>query len=77
MTDTPLRALLGSDDRDSGCDGAFEVVDQYCEAVDRGEPVADRFKEFLAHIANCAACREDSEGLLAALRDQEKDEDAG
>jgi hypothetical protein len=27
------------------------------------------------HIANCAACREDTEGLLAALREIEGDKE--
>jgi hypothetical protein len=35
--------------------------------------MSDRFAAFLTHIANCTACREDTEGLLAALRDQDVD----
>jgi hypothetical protein len=67
MTDNPLKHLLGSVDRDPGCDKAFEQLDEYCEAVRRGEDVASRYAEFVTHIGNCAACREDTEGLLAAL----------
>jgi len=48
MTDEPLKRLLGTPARDPGCEGAFEVLDQYVEA-----------------------CREDTEGLLAALDDLE------
>lgn len=77
MTDMPLRALLGSSDRDPGCDAGLDVIDEYCDAVDRGEPLSDRFTEFLSHLANCEACREDTEALLAAIRDQKKDENAG
>ena len=67
MTDTPLKRLLGSGGRDPGCDIAFEQIDQYCEALRRGEDVSAHFAQFVTHIGNCAACREDTEGLLAAL----------
>ena len=76
MTDTPetraVRAILGSDHRDPGCDAAFEVFDEYCEAVERGDPVEEHFAMFLTHIRNCADCREDADGLLAALRAQKE-----
>ena len=75
MTDTPLRALLGNDGPDPGCEGAFEVFDEYCDAVLGGEPLVNRFAGFLAHIENCPACREDAESLLAALREEESDGD--
>jgi hypothetical protein len=72
MTDFDLERLLGSQNPDPGCDEAGELMDAYCELVARGEPVSDRYAEFLTHMSNCAACREDMEGLLAMLRDQEK-----
>lgn len=67
MKRPPIEGLLGTGERDPGCDGAFEVLDQYVEAVRRGEDPRLRYAEFVAHIRNCAACREDTEGLLAAL----------
>ena len=67
MTAEPLERLLGSADRDPGCEGAFEVIDQYVEAIRRGADVQRRYADFVTHIRNCAACREDTEGLLAAL----------
>jgi len=67
MTHRLLPDLLGTGDHDSGCDAAFELMDQYVEAIRRGEDVAGRYAGFVAHIRNCAACREDTEGLLAAL----------
>ena len=72
MTDQPLERLLGTAARDPGCDGAFEVLDQYVEALRRGDDVASRYTDFVTHIRNCAACREDTEGLLAALDDLEQ-----
>ena len=77
MTDVPLRALLGHAGRDPGCDAGLDVIDEYCDAIDRGEPLDDRFAAFESHLANCAACREDTDALLAAIRDLKKDERAG
>jgi hypothetical protein len=72
MTDVDLQRLLGSADADPGCEAGGELMDSYCELVSRGEPVFDRYAEFLTHMSNCTACREDMEGLLAVLREQEK-----
>ena len=72
MTKSDLEKLLGSADRDPGCDAGLDVIDVYCEAVVRGAPIADRFTEFLTHLSNCTACREDTESLLAVLREQQK-----
>ena len=72
MTRPPLEQLLGNGARDPGCEGAFEVLDQYVEAVRSGADVGLRYADFLTHIRNCAACREDTEGLLAALNDLEQ-----
>jgi hypothetical protein len=69
MTDIDLDRLLGSAHDDPGCNEAGELMDAYCELVSRGEPVTGQYDEFITHMANCAACREDMEGLLASLRD--------
>ena len=68
MTDERLRRLLGNARRDLGCDAGFEALDRYAEARLRGNDVEEAFPEIVAHLENCAACREDVEGLLAALR---------
>lgn len=67
MMHDPLEALLGRAGRDPGCDAAFEDLDRYCEAVTSEEDATRQFPAFALHIRNCAACREDTEGLLAAL----------
>jgi hypothetical protein len=72
MTESQLQKLLGSTDPDPGCDESGELMDEYCELVCRGEPLSDRFATFLTHMANCTACREDTESLLALLLEQEK-----
>ena len=71
MTSRDLHELLGNADRDPGCDGAFEQFDEYCDALMRGEPVVERFADFLTHLTNCTTCREDADSLIAALRAQE------
>ncbi|HYK90113.1 MAG TPA: hypothetical protein VE398_15165 [Acidobacteriota bacterium] len=63
-----LERLLGSRSPDPGCEVCFEVLDQYVEAVLRGEDTASRFPKVVTHLLQCEACREDTEGLLAALR---------
>lgn len=68
MSDDLRDRLLGSGFLDAGCEPGFEVVDQYAEAVVQGLDVARLFPEVVAHLASCAACREDTEGLIAALR---------
>lgn len=72
MIESDLRKLLGSADPDPGCDHSGELMDAYCELVSRGEPLTAEFAGFLTHLVNCAACREDTEGLLAVLLEQEK-----
>ena len=74
MTESELDRLLGSDDPDPGCDHSGDLMDEYCELVLRGEPLPGHFAMFVTHIANCTACREDTESLLALLREQEKSE---
>jgi hypothetical protein len=67
MSDRRVRKLLGNARRDLGCDAGFAVMDQYAEALLRGENVERAFPALVAHLENCCACREDVDGLLAAL----------
>jgi hypothetical protein len=60
--------LLGSSEPDPGCEACFELLDQYAEALLRGDDAERLFPQLVAHIASCPACREDTEGLIAALR---------
>ena len=76
MSDELLNRLLGRGERDPGCEACFEVLDQYAEAVLRGEDAARLFPQVAAHLAGCPACREDTEGMLAALRAAPPPDDA-
>jgi len=71
MTDHRLDQILGTTGRDPGCDAGLDLIDAYCDIVARGDPVPERFADFLTHLGNCRACREDTESLLAAVREQE------
>jgi hypothetical protein len=68
MNEERLKRLLGSPRQDLGCEAAFAVMDRYAEALLRGETVEQAFPAVVAHLENCPACREDTEGLLTALR---------
>ena len=68
MTNQPLDRLLGTSAHDPGCEATFEVMDQYVDAVLRGGDVRRKYDAVVTHLENCAACREDAEGLLAAIR---------
>jgi len=69
VTDPRFHRLLGTADHDPGCDAGLDVIDVYCEAVLRGDVDRDRFRDFLTHLGNCTTCREDTESLLAVLRE--------
>jgi hypothetical protein len=67
MKDDLRARLLGMGVPDPGCEACFEALDEYAEALLRGGDVSRLFPEVVAHLAGCEACREDVEGVLAAL----------
>ena len=54
---------------DPGCSVSRRDIGAYAELIIRGSPPAPRFPGVAAHLESCAACWEDVEGLIAALRD--------
>jgi len=68
MNDYLKNLILGRGPLDHGCEAGMAVVDLYAEALLRGDDVERLFPEVVAHMAGCAACREDIEGLIEALR---------
>ncbi len=68
MSNERLRQWLGNARGDAGCEAGFAVMDRYVEALLQGENVVQTFPEVVAHLENCTACREDVDGLLAAVR---------
>ena len=71
MKDDSLEHLLGRPGRDPGCEMGFTQLDRYCDAVRGGEDVERKFPNLVRHIQNCPDCREDTEGLLAFLKELE------
>lgn len=67
-----LPDFVNSDVDDLCVQAANDALMAILELVARGEPVPDRYTEFLTHMHNCTACREDMEGLLAMLQQQER-----
>jgi hypothetical protein len=70
MKDTAeLRAFLRTDPRDVGCGQTWNVIHVYVELVLTGHDPELRFPGVTVHLAACAPCTEDFDGLLAALHD--------
>jgi hypothetical protein len=52
---------------DAGCDVTFQVLDRYVQAHGHEPGPGQRFPGVAAHLRGCGACRQDCEGLLAAV----------
>ncbi len=50
------------------CDDVLRLLDQFAEAVLRGEDVAELMPLVQRHLEMCADCREEFEALLRILR---------
>ena len=77
MTERPteqvVRAVLGPDAPELGCDECFDQLDRYVEAELEGRDPEAAVPGMTAHLSGCPACREDHESLVAmvsAERDQ-------
>lgn len=68
LSRSAVARLLAITSGDPGCDAVFAALDEYVDAVLRGDDVEARFAQLRRHLEQCGACREDAEGLLAALR---------
>lgn len=74
MTDAPqrepnaLEEFLATNQVDSGCARALELLDVYADQLVAGERPEERFPDIAAHLAACGPCAEDLEGLLAKIR---------
>ena len=65
-----LDDFLRTDPRDVGCARAMEMLHIYAELAAAGAPAEQPYPGIAAHLRACGPCSEDSEGMLAALRDQ-------
>ncbi|MEO7840220.1 MAG: hypothetical protein ABIU06_12805 [Anaerolineales bacterium] len=67
-----LRALAVTEAQEISCEDVFAVLDQFVEAVHRGENVLIFMLLVRRHLDICLACREEYEILLKTLQLQLK-----
>jgi hypothetical protein len=63
-----LGSLVQEDPQQVSCDEVFVVLDQFAEAVQRGENVLLLMPLVKKHLDVCPACREEYETLLRMLQ---------
>ena len=63
-----LRELDATQDVEFDCSQVYQLLDQYAEAVQRGEDGAAWIPLIQAHLERCTDCRQEFEALLGALR---------
>jgi hypothetical protein len=63
-----LATLARSDSHEISCDEVFVVLDQFAEAVHRGENVLLLMPLIKQHLDICPACRDEYEALLDMLQ---------
>lgn len=63
-----LKSLAAADANEISCEDVFTVLDQFAEAVDRGENVLLLMPLVRQHLEICPNCREEYETLLRMLQ---------
>ena len=69
-SDGIIDILLGGPDPDPGCDATMSQLAAWADQKQAGLDADAAFPGVAAHLRYCAGCREDAEGLLAALAEQ-------
>jgi hypothetical protein len=63
-----LHSLAVTEEREISCDEVYAVLDQFAEAVMRGENVLPFMPLVRQHLEMCPDCREEYETLLRMLQ---------
>lgn len=63
-----LKSLAAADANEISCEDVFTVLDQFAEAVERGENVLLLMPLVRQHLEICPNCREEYETLLRMLQ---------
>jgi hypothetical protein len=63
-----LTATARSEDT-IGCNGCFELMDQFAQAELEGRDVPEALEVVLVHLEQCKCCRDEYDALLTALRE--------
>ena len=54
-----------------GCDGCYELLDQFAQAELDGIPIPESLKVVHDHLVQCKCCRDEYSALLTGLRELE------
>jgi hypothetical protein len=65
-----LTATARSEDT-IGCNGCFELMDQFAQAELEGRDVPEGLEVVRVHLEQCKCCRDEYNALLTALREIE------
>jgi hypothetical protein len=65
--DRLLKALLGPDEPELGCEQCFEELDRYVELELAGADADAAIPGMRAHLQGCPACREEHASLRGLL----------
>jgi hypothetical protein len=65
-----LTATARSEDT-IGCNGCFELMDQFAQAELEGRDVPEALEVVRVHLEQCKCCRDEYDALLTALREIE------
>ena len=63
-----LKMIATTDEKEIACDEVYAVLDQFVEAVRRGEEVLTFMPLVRQHLDMCPDCREEYETLLRMLQ---------
>lgn len=63
-----LRSLAMTEEQEISCDDVFAVLDEFAEAMQRGENVLLLMPLVRQHLEMCPDCREEYEALLRMLQ---------
>ncbi len=67
MTSSIIDAFLGDPRQDPGCDECMSQLAVWAEQLHAGLDARTNLPALATHLRNCAACREDAEGIVALL----------
>jgi hypothetical protein len=67
MGNSALDRFLTTDPRDAGCGETQELLHVYVELALSGEDPEERFPGITVHLRECHPCKEDFDGLVAAV----------
>lgn len=68
LAEMVTRMALDSDEVELGCDEVLALLDEYTEAVLRGEDVGRLYPLVMRHLERCGDCREEHQALLRILQ---------